>query len=116
MSLQPGLYKVAFKTQLGEGIGIVVLEGGSLRGGDAVYAWVGTYEEPDGGFDAQVSIYRHTEGEAAASVFGVDEAKVRLKGSPEGANFMIKGSSPAAPDVQFEAQMTKIADPDSVLP
>ncbi len=111
MSLQPGLYKVAFSTQLGEGVGVVVLENGSLRGGDAVYAWVGTYEEPDGGFGAQVSIYQHTTGEAAASVFGVDRAVVQLKGHPEGPDFTVEGSSKAAPEMHFEARMTKLEDP-----
>lgn len=111
MPLQTGLYKVAFKTQLGEGVGIVVLEAGSLRGGDAVYAWVGTYKEPDGSFDAQVSIYQHTPSEAAASVFGVNRAVVRLKGHPEGPDFTVEGSSKAAPDMHFEARMTKLDDP-----
>lgn len=112
MSLQHGLYKVAFKTQLGEGIGIVVLENGSLRGGDAVYAWVGTYEEPNGSFEAEVFIYRHTTGEAAASVFGVDDAVVQLSGQPDGEEFTIVGSSAAAPDMRFEARLTKLANPD----
>lgn len=111
MSLQPGLYKVAFRTQLGEGIGIVVLENGSLRGGDAVYAWVGTYEEPDGSFEAEVSIFRHTTGEAAASVFGVDDAMVQLRGQPDGEEFKVDGLSAAAPDMRFEARLTKVAKP-----
>ena len=97
MPLLPGLYKVAFQTQLGEGVGIVVLEGGSLRGGDAVYAWVGTYEEPNGGFDAKVSIFRHTPGEAAASVFGVDDAVVQLNGQPGGEASRSKALPPRRP-------------------
>lgn len=110
MALLPGLYKVSFKTQLGEGIGIVHLDDGKLRGGDAVYAWVGGYEEPDGRFVAQLSIFRHTSGEAAASVFGVDEARVKLTGTPTGPDFVVEGSSAEAPDMRFEARLTKVAD------
>ncbi len=110
MPLLPGLYKVNFKTQLGEGIGIVNLEQGRLRGGDAVYAWVGGYEEPEGRFVAQLSIFRHTPGEAAASVFGVDDAKVRLSGAPDGPAFDVEGSTEAAPGMRFEATLTKVAD------
>lgn len=110
MSLQPGLYKVSFKTQLGEGVGVVYLEGGKLRGGDAVYAWIGSYEEPGGGFEAQVSIVQHTPGEAAASVFGVENAEVQLKGSPQGPDFQVEGSSAAAPDMHFEARLERVAD------
>ena len=61
--------------------------------------------------DAQVSIYQRTPCEAAASVFGVDRAVVRLKGHPEGPDFTVEGSSKAAPDMHFEARMTKLEDP-----
>lgn len=110
MALHPGLYKVNFRTPLGEGIGIVNLQEGKLRGGDAVYAWVGSYEEPDGSFIANLSIFKHTTGEAAASVFGVEKAEVRLTGIPDGPEFKLEGSSDAAPDLHFEADLTKVAD------
>ena len=73
----------------------MVLENGSFRGGDAVYAWVGTFEEPDESFEAEVSFYRHTTGEAAASVFGVDDAVVQLSWQPDGEEFTVDGLSAA---------------------
>jgi hypothetical protein len=41
--MQTGLYKVNFKTPLGLGAGVVVLENGMIRGGDSSMFYRGTY-------------------------------------------------------------------------
>jgi hypothetical protein len=43
--MQNGLYWVEFRTPLGSGAGVVVLQDGNLRGGDSSMYYFGTYTE-----------------------------------------------------------------------
>jgi hypothetical protein len=46
--LADGIYSVHFETPLGEGSGVVVVDGDKLRGGDASFAYFGTLLEAPG--------------------------------------------------------------------
>lgn len=42
--LNNGLYRVTFRTPLGEGAGVAVLLDGKIRGGDSAFAYSGRYQ------------------------------------------------------------------------
>ena len=68
--LENGKYSAWFRTSLGEGTGIVMLQDGKLTGGDTVIACRGLYSQTGDEFTADIAIHRHTAGQL--SVFGID--------------------------------------------
>ena len=110
MALRPGLYKVEFTTQIGAGMGVVVLDGGRLRGGDIAIAYLGTYTAEGDDFSADLRTLRHSTPPGVVSVFGEDDLDVHLAGTIDGSTITIEGSSAATPDVTFKAVLTHIGD------
>ncbi|KQY95142.1 hypothetical protein ASD21_07185 [Caulobacter sp. Root1455] len=108
--MRDGLYKVQFKTPLGDGAGVAYLAGGKMHGGDSMIFYVGTYAEDGGQFTASVQTDAHSSVPSMASVFGVSKASINLKGTSEGDKATMQGSSPQAPGVSFSATLTRIAD------
>ena len=106
MALQPGLYKVEFRTKLGSGTGVLVIEQGRVRGGDSSLAYSGTYEEKGDNFSAKVNVARHSSG--LASVFGIDNVSITLSGVSAGTSAQAKGTSPQAPGISFEAHLSRL--------
>jgi hypothetical protein len=111
-----GLYKVGFKTQLGEGFGVVVLKDGVVSGGDSSMYYTGSYTDNDGSFVAEVRADTHTKISGIAPVFGVSPVNIKLEGSissagPKSANAIdLVGTSPDAPGIKFAAKMTRLTD------
>ena len=110
MPLRTGLYKVEFTTQIGAGVGVVVLDQGRLRGGDIAIAYLGTYTEDGDSFSADVQTLRHSSPPGVVSVFGNDDLLVQLKGASSGTTINLEGSSHAAPGVTFKAVLTHLGD------
>ena len=110
MPLAPGLYKIEFSTQLGTGYGLVVMEGGKVRGGDAAFAYVGRYHEEGERFFVEVATSRHTPTPAITSLFGTDDAKVHLQGDSSGSVINLEGRAAEAPDVTFKAILSHLSD------
>lgn len=110
MALMPGLYKIEFSTKLGTGYGLVVMDDGKVRGGDAAFAYVGTYREDGDGFVVDVKISRHTESAAMTSLFGNDEATVHLQGNSSGSIIDLQGRAAEAPDVSFKAILSHLSE------
>ena len=110
MSLSPGLYKIEFSTQLGSGYGLVVMDGGRVRGGDAAFAYVGTYQEDGDRFSVDVVTSRHTPTPAITSLFGRDDAKVHLHGDTSGSVIDLEGHAAEAPDITFKAVLSRLSD------
>lgn len=110
MSISPGTYKVEFTTPLGRGFGVVVVEGGKVRGGDSGMLYVGSYQETGDEFSAKIEISRHSNTGAESSVLGVDNATINLSGRSRGNVITTQGSSPQAPNVPFQALLSRIAD------
>ena len=104
-----GLYKVAFKTPLGEGFGVVTLENGRLGGGDASMFYAGTYTQEADNFVAEVKIGTHTHIAGVQSVLGVAQGQIKLEGKSKGNAGTMTGSSPQAPGVPFTATLSKIS-------
>lgn len=107
--MRDGLYKVAFKTPLGEGAGVVVIAGPTLQGGDSMMSYVGMIDRKDDAFTADIGVTVHTQVQGMQSVFGVNDANIHLKGSFNDNVAVCKGSSPQARGVAFQATLTRLS-------
>jgi hypothetical protein len=108
--MRNGLYKVAFRTPIGEGFGVVVLSDGKLSGGDSSMYYSGSYTQNGDDFRAEVSVATHTQVSGMRSVFGVPQGTIALTGKSEGDRGTMAGSSPQAPGIAFSAVLTRIGD------
>ena len=106
--MRDGIYKVQFQTQLGQGAGVVVLQGGKLRGGDSSIYYIGTYSQSGDQLTADVATDAHSSG--IGSVFGVDRAHIHLTGKVTGDAAQMTGTAREAPNVSFQAILTRIGD------
>ncbi|MFS0721022.1 hypothetical protein [Brevundimonas phoenicis] len=107
--MDDGLYKIGFRTRLGSGYGVVVLQGGRIIGGDSSSFYVGSYVIHGARFKASLQLDRHTIIPVLRSVFGVERARIELEGDILGQDALMSGSSPDAPEVSFEAVMSRLA-------
>jgi hypothetical protein len=108
--MDDGLYKVEFQTPMGFGAGVVFLQSGKLRGGDAALFYVGTFVQNGNEFLAEVVTDRHTQYPGLVSVFGKDRVHITLKGQSSGNTGMMQGTAVEAPGVRFTAKLSRIAD------
>ena len=76
--LSNGKYSAWYRTPLGEGTGIVVLQDGNVSGGDTVIAYSGSYRQDGDTFSADIAIKRHSVGQL--TVFGIDNVDISLTG------------------------------------
>jgi T3SS negative regulator,GrlR len=107
--LQNGSYSAWFRTQQGEGTGIVVLSDGKITGGDNVSAYTGSYIVVDGDkFTASLASRRHTPGQP--SVFGIDNVDLTLTGKFTPTTASCTGTAKQAPGLTFEAALIRIKD------
>lgn len=110
MAFESGLYAIRFATPFGAGAGVAYLEGGKLRGGDSMMAYVGSYNEGNGKLEADVHAYRHTPVPGMESVFGVDDVHIHLSGNADGPNLALTGTAPQAPGVTLQITMERLHD------
>lgn len=108
--MRDGLYRVGFKTQLGEGSGVAYLHSGKVHGGDGLQYYVGHYTATGGHFEAEVASKRHSQFPGSQSVFGVDTAHITLKGNFQGDAGQFEGTAKEAPGVKFVASLQRISD------
>ncbi len=108
--MREGLYKVQFRTQIGDGAGVFILREGRILGGDSIMYFTGTYSDKDNLFAAEVHGVRHTESPNNFSVFGVDDIHVHLKGTTVGDSGQVIGKADEAPKVDFSAIFSRVAD------
>jgi|SRR5262245_2353459 len=106
--MQNGLYKVEFRTQLGVGAGVVVLQDGKIQGGDSAMYYVGDYSENGQEMTARVEGKMHTDTPGMSSVFGVNHTHIRLTGKTNGNSAVMQGRADEVPSVSFQARLTKI--------
>lgn len=108
MQMQNGLYKVEFQTPLGAGAGVVVLENGTIRGGDSAMFYVGHVSENGNDLTAEVEGKQHTNVPGMRSVFGVNHTHIKLAGKLSGNTASLTGTAREAPGVSFQARLTKL--------
>jgi T3SS negative regulator,GrlR len=109
--MKNGLYKVSFKTQLGEGSGVVVLENGKIRGGDSRMFYTGTYNESASTFAGAVVTAKHSDVPGATSLFGHEGGvSMCIKGRSTDTSAEMTGMAREAPGVTFEAKLTLLSE------
>ncbi|ARP90308.1 hypothetical protein CAL14_08430 [Bordetella genomosp. 9] len=98
--IRNGFYKVKFSAQIRDARGLVVLENGTIKGGDDEMVYVGEYGEqsanPSGPsqMTATISVRAYVPG--ANSVFNSGDRpyKLSLSGKASGDSFTLEGPSP----------------------
>lgn len=108
--MRDGLYKVDFQTPLGAGTGVIHVQAGRIRGGDAGLYYVGTFTVRGDEILAEVATDRHTHYPDIISVFGKDRVHIALRGRWSGDTATLQGSAAEAPGVTFQARLQRIAD------
>jgi hypothetical protein len=103
-----GLYKVEFQTPLGAGAGVVVVQDGTIQGGDSTMYYTGNITENGRDFSAQVESRVHTYVAGIQSVFGVNHAHIKLVGKINGDTAVAQGTATEAPGLAFHAKLSKI--------
>lgn len=105
-----GFYSVSFDTPLGEGAGVLFLDNGKVCGGDSSMYYLGAYHLKDGNLEADLRISMHTKPPGYTSVFGVDDAVLRVSATPSGDGVIVgKAVSPQAPGVVMNMKMSRIS-------
>lgn len=94
-----GLYKADFKTPNDFGTGVVFLENGLAYGGDDTFYYTAEYTIKDQQINAVFESKRHSSGNQ--SVFGVDHAKLEVKGTYNPQTIQLADSSS-----QFQVTLT----------
>ncbi len=106
--LRNGKYSVWFRTPLGEGTGVVTLKDGTIKGGDTVLAYTGSYRQDGDAFTAEITTGRHMPGQL--SVFGIDSVDLALTGKSMPTVASCHGTTRQAPRMSFEATLILIKD------
>jgi hypothetical protein len=106
--LENGKYSAWFRTPLGEGTGIVVLNDGEITGGDTVLAYTGSYSQDGDVFTVDLATKRHSAGQL--SVFGIDNVDLTLQGKSAGRVGSCRGTTRQAPSMTFEATIIRMTD------
>jgi hypothetical protein len=105
--MRNGSYSAWFRTQLGEGAGVVALSDGVLTGGDSVSVYTGAYALDGDKFTATIAARRRTQG---PSVFGIDNVDLRLAGKSTPTTASCTGTAAQVPGLTFEATLIRIVD------
>lgn len=106
-----GFYSVVFEAPLGMGGGVLVLEGGILRGGDSTVYYTGNYTDEGGAMAASLRIGTHLNLPGHTSVFGIPEADLKVTGDTSvGGEISGSATSPQAPGITMTFRMKKIED------
>lgn len=107
--LRNGSYSAWFRTQRGEGTGIVELNDGKVTGGDTVLTYTGSYVEDGDAFTALIVTERHSSGQP--SVFGIDHVELAVSGNSSATTTAsCAGTVKQVPGMTFEAVLVRIAD------
>lgn len=101
--IRNGKYRAWYRTPRGQGTGIVHLADGKITGGDAFFAYGGTYQFDDDRITATLTTRRCADG--PTTVFGVDEIELKVVGTFKGDTAFCSGVSDQAPDLRFEAML-----------
>lgn len=107
--MQNGLYKASFQTPMGQGTGVVVIADGSVKGGDSLMCYTGTFQEANNQFTATLHVRKHSDVAGMFSVFGLNDVHLTLQGTTTDTSATIQGTAAEAPGVRFQAQLTLIA-------
>jgi len=101
-----GLYRLTFRTPLGEGAGVAVLIDRRLYGGNSYHCFEGSYIVLGNHVSAQFSTKRHTEG--AESLIVLDDMELRITGELTADGMTGRGVSDKVPGVVIAFELSLI--------
>jgi hypothetical protein len=111
-TLQDGIYKIAFSAPDGQnGVGIIVISGGTVNGGDPAYTYQGQVESEDGKLKAVIDVVRHNPKEV--SIFGpLDNFQLQLNGTlqKDGKAFKASGAAASKPELHLSLSGEQIRE------
>jgi hypothetical protein len=106
-----GLYKVEMQTVHGSRRGVVYVYDGKMMGGNSAFAFVGTYQESESGeVSVDISTMRHNEDLAFQPLLKTDRVNLKLKGRPQGDQYVFEGGTTQSPSIAFNSVMTPISE------
>lgn len=106
--MRDGLFKVSFQTERGVGAGVLVLDGGRLRGGDGATYFTGAYQIDGPRFTARVTVRRHSPGPGLRLLFGLETFTLDLAGDIVGDEALMRGTCEDAPEIRFSAVLHRL--------
>ena len=109
MAISPGTYTVQFKTPVGDGAGEVEFSpDGRLRGGDATFAYDGSWSQEGERFKAALSARRVVSG--PPGVFGMDQVDIVVTGRSDGSpSIRCTGFARQTPGLKLEVVLTRLS-------
>lgn len=112
--LENGTYTAWFKTQLGHGTGIAHVADGKIWGRDSIMTYSGSCEIDGDRFTATLFTKRHSEGRA--TVFGVDDLRLKLEGIFVGKVGTYVATTEQVPGVHLEGTLIRSEQPMAAPP
>lgn len=103
-----GFYAVLFGSPAGEGGGVILLEGGKIRGGDSTVYYHGTYRTEENELSADLQIDTHLNLPGHTTVFGIPKASLSVSGTASNGQIRGKATSPQAPGIEMTFTMRKL--------
>ena len=97
--------RLGFKTPLKQGAGIAHVADGKIDGGDSFMTYSGTYDFIGDRFTAILQVTRHSEG--PASVFGLDNFTLNLRGKLVGKIASFTAVADEVPNVVLEGTLIR---------
>ena len=109
--MRDGFYAIRFRTRLGEGSGVVILQDGRFRGGDSRMAYSGRYSFSGDMFSADLTVQTHTQVPGMKSLFGIDSFPLALHGNFAGEVAELLAVSPHAEEIELRATLHRLEEP-----
>ena len=110
--MEEGIYSISFGTGSPVrqfGIGLAVVQGGRIHGGDHSYMYMGAFTQHDSKITGEIAV-RHYHG-SQISVFGPrSEFKLAVFGETHGPDFQLSGDVIESPPMAVTIQGHKLAE------
>ena len=103
-----GFYAVQFKSPVGMGGGVIILEDGTIKGVDSTIYYYGSYQESDENFTAELRIDTHLNLPGHTTVFGIPKADLKISGKIAAGKITGNATSPQAPGINMGFVATKL--------
>ena len=105
-----GLYKVEYGVNDAFGRSVMCMHAGKLLGGNSAFAHIGSYQENNGGIDAEIITERHNDDPYYKPLMGADVAAISVRGKAQGNSIRFEGSAAPVPGALFWAVLTRLDD------
>lgn len=103
-----GFYKCDYRAGDVVGRSVMYCNDGRMLGGNSAFAHVGTYEEADGVVHAVIRGQRHQVGTQFRTLYGDDEAAIRVRATYDGKHYRFEGGIAQGQGPAFSSVMTRL--------